>query len=138
MARWLVVGFTAFALIGGVLLAAIYIFGASNVYAYRYRLSVAIEIDGQVYSGSSVIEVRWVGSRLPLPDVGKFAPVVVGQAVYVDVGKRGAVIATLGTGQPANFAPDHAKNVLWLAALAFGNGSTYAELPDLPKLRGRR
>lgn len=83
MERWLVVGFVALALIAGVVLAALYILGASNVsYAHRYRLGIAIEIDGQVHSGSSVIEVRWVGNRST--DMGKFAPVVTGQAVYVD------------------------------------------------------
>lgn len=136
MARWLVAGFTALALIAGALLAAIYIFGASNFYEHRYRLGIAIEIDGQVYSGSSVIEISWVGSRLP--DMGKFIPVVIGQAVYVDLGKHGAVIATLAPGQPADPAPDGARSVVRLASLAFGNQTSYAELPDLPKLRGRR
>jgi hypothetical protein len=137
LARWLVVGFTALALIGAAVLAALYILGASNVsHAHRYRLGIAIEIDGQVYSGSSIIEVRWVGSRLP--DMGKFTPVVTGQAVYVDLGKLGAVIATLAPGQAVDPAPDGATSAVWLASFAFGNQSTYAELPDLPKLRGRR
>jgi hypothetical protein len=34
-----------------------YLLGASSVsYAHRYRLGIAIEIDGQVYSGSSVMK----------------------------------------------------------------------------------
>jgi hypothetical protein len=137
LARWLGVGFVALALIAGVVLAAMYIFGASNVsYAHRYRLGIAIEIDGQVYSGSSVIEVGWVGSRLP--DMGKFIPVVTGQAVYVDLGKHGAVIATLYPGYSADPSPDGARSVVRLASLSFGNQTSYAELPELPKFRGRR
>jgi hypothetical protein len=65
--------------------------------SYRYRLAVAVETDGQLHSGSSVIEVlirfnpRWA----PGPSINTF---VRGQAVLIDLGSRGTLIATLHSG----------------------------------------
>ena len=53
-------------------------------YSYRYRLTIAIEVDGKVHAGSSVIEVIWRGQP-DLPGAGSFTPHVRGQAVYVDL-----------------------------------------------------
>jgi putative lipase involved disintegration of autophagic bodies len=48
---------------------------AFPTYTHRYRLTVSIEIDGQVHTGSSVIEIAYVGQP-KLPNVGAFAPAV--------------------------------------------------------------
>jgi len=106
-------------------------------YRYRYRLTVAVEIDGQVHTGSSVIEVIWSGGP-KIGDMGPYRPSIRGQAVYLDLKADGVVVAALGNGESYGDASDGAVNALWLAARAFGNKSTIAELPQLPRLRGRR
>lgn len=108
-------------------------------YSYRYRLTISVELDGKVHTGSSVIEIRWIGHP-NLPDAGSFSPQVRGQAAFIDLGLSGAIVAALGTGtgQTSPGAPDHAVSAVWFAARAFGNQSTNKELPALEKLRGRR
>jgi hypothetical protein len=106
-------------------------------YAYRYRLTVNIEVDGKIHSGSSVIEVKWLGGPV-LADGGPFGPSVKGQATLVDLGDRGVVVATLINGESYGPAKDGALGALWVAAEAFGNHSTTPEIPQLPELRGKR
>lgn len=109
-----------------------------STYSYRYRLTVSIGLDGEFHTGSTVIEVSWVGQ----PEIfGRFESRVKGQAAYIDIGRRGVVLAVLS-------APDanehgiikwpYGVSARFLGARAFGNGSTHAELPALPALRGRR
>jgi hypothetical protein len=119
-------------------------YAASNVayptYSYRYRLTIALEIDGKVHTGSSVIEPRWVGQAY-IPGAGSFIPYVRGQAAFIDLGQRGAVVALLT-------APSHDERgiivwpegvgALWLVPRAFGTGLSDAELPDLGRLSGRK
>jgi hypothetical protein len=109
-------------------------------YTHRYRLTLAVEIAGQTHSGSSVIEVSWIGQP-HIPGAGSFIPSVRGQATFVDLGKHGAIVAVLT-------APSHGErgiivwpegvNAIFLAAQAFGNDSIYEALPQLPRLTGRR
>jgi hypothetical protein len=106
-------------------------------YTYRYRLTVNIEVDGKIHSGSSVIEVKWRGGPV-VGDGGPFGPSVKGQAALVDLGDRGVVVATLITGESYGPAKDGALGALWIAAEAFGNHSTVQEIPNLPNLRGKR
>src|SRR5260370_3892357 len=63
-------------------------------YSYRYRLTVNIEVDGKIHSGSSVIEVKWRGGPV-IGDGGPFGPSVKGQAALVDLGDRGMVVGSL-------------------------------------------
>src|SRR5262245_37102635 len=106
-------------------------------YTYRYRLTVNIEVDGKIHSGSSVIEVKWRGGPV-IGDGGPFGPSVKGQAALVDLGDRGVVVATLINGEDYGPAKDGALGALWVAAEAFGNHSTVQEIPGLPNLRGKR
>jgi hypothetical protein len=106
-------------------------------FSHRYRLVVAVEKDGRVYSGSSVIEVDWT-SASSLPERGPFTYHVRGQAALIQLPDNSAIVAALGTGQTSQDTPDGATSAVWLAAKAFGNTSTTAELSELPKLRGRR
>lgn len=64
-------------------------------YIYRYRLTIALEVDGKVHTGSSVIEVIWKGGP-EFGDVGPYHPNVRGQGVWIDLGSRGIAIATMG------------------------------------------
>jgi hypothetical protein len=80
-------------IVGGIaVLVAVYEFGYTH--RYRYRLTLEVEADGQVKTGSGVIQVT---SRLdfvpgrPL----KFTTTFSGEAVYVDLGPRGNLFALL-------------------------------------------
>jgi hypothetical protein len=105
------------------------------IYTYRYRLTVNIELDGKVHSGSSVIEIGWQAGPA-IGDGGGYGPTIRGQATLVDLGDRGVVVATLG--ESYGPARDGALGAPWVAAEAFGNHSTGDEIPDLPRLRGKR
>jgi hypothetical protein len=65
--------------------------------SYRYRLTIAVQTDGEVRAGSSVIELlfrfnpAWLG-----PSGGTYNVWVTGQAVLIDLGPRGALVAALG------------------------------------------
>src|SRR4051794_5860365 len=76
---------------------------AYPTYTYRYRLSLGIEADGQVHHGSSVIEISW--PRQPIPP-GSVQAEIGGQAALVDLGSRGAVVASLFNGESYGPAPD--------------------------------
>jgi hypothetical protein len=106
-------------------------------YSYRYRLTFAIEVDGKIHTGSSVIEITWHGGP-ELGDVGPYYPSIRGQAVLVDLGARGAVVAALVNGESYGPAADGALSAIWLASYAFGNKSTNKELPQLTQLAGNR
>jgi hypothetical protein len=106
-------------------------------YSYRYRLTIAIEIDGKVHSGSSVIEVIWRGQP-DIPGAGSFARDIRGQAAFVDLQSRGAIVATLSHGDPSGAPPDGSRSVLWLVPQAFLGRVSGDDLPELPKLRGHR
>lgn len=66
-------------------------------YTYRYRLSIAVEVDGQTKTASSVIEVRAVTQ----PNFGaRVFNHPRGDAVFLDLGEKGNVISLLGCGHP--------------------------------------
>ena len=98
-------------------------------YTYRYRLSIAVDVDGQTKTASSVIEVR----NVTQPKFGSAAPYVphmVGDAVFLDLGVKGHVIATLSFGPDGNV--DYAGT---LVPTLFNVGGNY---PKWETLRGSR
>jgi hypothetical protein len=106
-------------------------------YTYRYQLNLALEIEGQIYTGSSVIEVSW-SCGMKIADSGCGA-VLDGQATLVDLGPRGVLIATLHSGvRVGPTSAGYGTDAIFLCANAFGNRSTFGELPALPELSGRR
>lgn len=63
---------------------------------YRYRLTVEVETPEGIKSDSSVIEVRTkVTSKYSIPDAGSVISRVKGEAVAVDLGKRGVLFVLL-------------------------------------------
>ncbi len=65
--------------------------------SYRYRLTIAVEVDGQVHSGSSVIEVRYrFYPQFMWPVDGLYRLKAFGEAAVVEVGPHSALVATLG------------------------------------------
>jgi hypothetical protein len=126
------------AIIGALIAAAVVTYKVNHpTYSYRYRLQISLSVDGKVHTGSSVIEVTWeCGPKIA--DSGPCGPVLRGQATVIDLGARGIVVATLITGDSVSPTPDGAISAVFLCANAFGNNSTYEELPALPRLTGRR
>jgi hypothetical protein len=109
---------------------------AYPTYSYRYRLTLTIEAEGKIHTGSSVIEVRWVGQPY-VPGVGSYLPFIRGQATFIDLGSRGAVIASLRN-QDYGRGSDGTWSAIWIAARAFGNEGGDANLRQLTRLAGLR
>ncbi|TPQ41300.1 hypothetical protein C2U70_03040 [Bradyrhizobium guangdongense] len=106
---------------------------AFHDYSYRYRLTVNIEIDGKVHTGSSVIDVTW-HEGIKIGDGSPFGPLLRGQAPIVDLDDHGIVIATL----IANYKNSKdGQGALWLVPRAFGDAQG-VNLAMLPSLQGKR
>jgi hypothetical protein len=56
----------------------------------------------------------------------------------VDLGDSGAVVAALINGEDYGPAKDGVLGAQWTTPRAFGKSTTAKEIPDLPKLRGKR
>jgi hypothetical protein len=107
-------------------------------YTYRYRLTVNIEVDGKVHSGSSVIEVTWHGGP-EIGDVGGYSPTLRGQAPLIDLGNRGVVVVALISkdwGQPDKTGDP--LGALWIAPRAFGKSTEATAIPQFSGLPGPR
>jgi hypothetical protein len=102
-------------------------------YSHRYRLTVSVEVDGEIHSGSSVIEVTWRGQP-EIGDVGAFYPSTRGQAAFVDMGRHGAIVAALLPGQAGTRSTD-AK---YLAMKAYGVTEGYDAYRRIAQQNGRR
>jgi hypothetical protein len=103
-------------------------------YAYRYRMTVTVVVDGQVHSGSSVIEVRVSKQPVFLPTVNRLDYADRGEAVFVDLGEGRNIVALLASapyaersGLAVSLVPSHFKLDLFKDA----------QLASLPALRGR-
>lgn len=97
-------------------------------FTYRYRLSISPEIDGKLHTASSVIEVTAEQSAF-----GGGGVRLRGQAPFLDLGERGALIFSLGEDYGGT-----GRAALWIGAQAFGNDSTTPNIRKLPALTGRR
>jgi hypothetical protein len=65
--------------------------------SYRYRLTVAVEVDGQIHSGSTVVGIWYrFNPRTLWHAVGVLNESVSGQATLIDLGTHGVLIAALG------------------------------------------
>lgn len=102
-----------FAVLAVLLLAAAgYRQAALPSYTHRYRLTLEAEADGEVRRGSGVVEVTWQRQ----PEMGMLPPWsdhVRGDAVVVELGGRGVLLAALSGGpasMPAVQAPYLALN----------------------------
>lgn len=100
--------------------------------SYRYRLTVAVEADGQVHTGSSVIELlfRFNPKWLP-PAGGTYNVSTTGQAVLINLGGRGALVAVLG-GNPYDHSVVNA-NLLPSCAYLPAAWSNPSDSPTTPK-----
>jgi len=101
-------------------------------YTCRYRMTVNVEVDGKLRSGSSVIEFQISKQMRFLPDVNPIKFDAVGEAVFVDLGGQRSLVALLKSGEnatdgnfPLRVVPAHFKL------------DTDRQLASLPSLRGR-
>jgi len=69
-------------------------------YVYRYRMTVEVEVNGKVHSGSSVIEVS-ISNQPQFGSAPPYVPHVRGEAIFVDLGEGRNVIALLAAGRVA-------------------------------------
>jgi hypothetical protein len=108
---------------------------SNKYYIHRYRLTLTLDVNGSMHSGSSVVEVTWIQQpqNLPIP-VPRFAPNVRGEATVVDLGDGRVVVALLGqaTGQYLPTPPE------WLVMRAFGLADIDASIPLIARLAGVR
>jgi hypothetical protein len=118
---------------------------AYPTYTYRYRMTVNVEVDGQVRSGSSVIEVSVIRQPEFLPGVRSVDQIERGEAVFVDLGAKRNIVALLASGVYAEksgyaiaLVPTHFKLNLGdsrqLASLSVLRGRWELEGNNLPTL----
>lgn len=123
------IALTIVVLIGGIML---WYTLAYPTYTYRYRLSISVDVGGEIKTASSVVEV--ILATRPLPEI--FSPVersVYGDAVFLDMGSKGNVVVLLACG------PDGTEDcVAGLVPKTFGIAGGLENLPKLQRLRGSR
>jgi hypothetical protein len=79
---------------------------------YRYRMTVEVETPEGLRTASSVIEVRTTrGSGFPGPEAGGIADEVTGEAVAVDLGRRGTLFALLRGPPELDYAIEYAQGI---------------------------
>lgn len=90
-------------------------------YTHRYRLTIEAEVDGQLKSGSGVVQVTWEKQ----PQIGEAPPWisrVKGQAVFVDLDAYGALLALPSGGEGASgLYSDNSTGPAFLGLLAFAD-----------------
>lgn len=101
-------------------------------HTHRYRLTLEVEADGEVRSDSGVVEVSWRRQPKILPQVLEWTETVRGQAVPVDLGRHGLLLAVLAGAGPRELWGVSAP---YLAMRAFA-GKAPGLRPLLPSWRG--
>ncbi|ODA67392.1 hypothetical protein A7A08_01424 [Methyloligella halotolerans] len=100
---------------------------------YRYRMTVEVEVDGKVHSGSSVIEVKVIKHPRIIPSLAGSRDEITGQAVYVDLGDGRNVFALLGS---APYATDYHDYPAYIVLAHFDLSYTRQDLRKFPYLTG--
>lgn len=108
---------------------------AYPAYAYRYRMTVEVVVDGELRSGSSVIEIE-LQTQPKLVDNLTIVPRVHGDAVFVDLGGGRNVVALLAGGPDGKFSSQPILLVPQLFSADYLRDRNV--LPKLASLRGRR
>jgi hypothetical protein len=103
-------------------------------YTYRYRMTVNVEVDGQLRSGSSVIEVRVSKQPVFLPEVNPLEYSERGEAIFLDLGAGRNVVALLAAGA---FAEKAAYPAFLVQSHFKLNLFDDRQLASLPTLRGK-
>jgi hypothetical protein len=101
----------------------------SPTYVHRFRLTIEAQADGEVRSGSGVIEVRITDYNVGMPGAKGIHARVLGEAVFVDLGKGRNVLAVLGTGPRASV--EGIAELTRLAFMPIHPGLTDRDVPQL-------
>ncbi|AMN44068.1 hypothetical protein [Rhodoplanes sp. Z2-YC6860] len=131
------VGFRVIRAIATTVAAAIVIVAASVVwrsvesptYVHRFRLTIEAVVDGEVHRGSGVIEVRTTDYDVKMPGAKGISTRVLGDAVFVNLGKGRNVLAALGTGPHASV--EGIAELTRSAFMPIHPGLTYRDVPNL-------
>jgi hypothetical protein len=100
-------------------------------FQYRYRMTVAVDVGGEIHSGSSVIEAR-IYTQSGFPGVVPFRNEATGEAVFVDLGRGRNVIALLAS-EPKALNVDYPVHLVpGLANLGYSD----ADLRKFAALKG--
>ena len=94
----------------------------------RYRLTIEVMIDGEVRSGSSVIEVTYTIQPTGLSPT-RVVPEVRGEAVVVDLGAPGLLVVLLWGGPPG-LAQGHSGNASTMPVKEFGLAGSIGALSE--------
>lgn len=103
-------------------------------YAYRYRITVSIDVDGQLRSGSSVIECRISRKVKFLADMPTHSFESVGDAIFVDLGGGRNLVALLASGKYAQLG-DYTNRIVLRHFPPSRDFETF--LRSLPSLQGK-
>lgn len=113
-----------------------------KAYSWHYKMIVTVETPEGVVTGSTVREMSNAVPRLDLPDVGNPAEVK-GEAVVVDLGKRGILFTLISSDSDMEFynafpvsGPSTLKGIKYYASLPLGTKGTInpERNPGYPKL----
>lgn len=104
-------------------------------YTHRYRLTIDVDLDGKIHSGSSVVEVSARSQPKLLPDVGAIIKLR-GEAVYVDLGQAGNLVAILALGPTGNDVDG--MKYLALRAFAVESQQPLGQFMVISEMTGRR
>ncbi len=91
--------------------------------SHRYRLTVEIEAEGKVHSGTGVVQVLWFEQTMSQVTVNSH---VEGRAALVDLGKHGVVIAALKNNVRSGQFKPVPRDAEYLALDAFFGNRTWA------------
>src|SRR5581483_10939200 len=106
---------------------------AYPTYTYRYRMTVEVEENGKIHTGSSVIEVQ-INRQPQVLSAPPIVPHVHGEAVFVDLGRERNVVALLAEGPRA----ENVDYSYYLIPKLFDLTLNVGDLPKLVNLRGTR
>jgi hypothetical protein len=67
--------------------------------SYRYRITLEVDVDGAIKTGSSVIEVTSWWDPTPGRPISHYSTAARGEAVYVDLGRAGNLFLLLTNGK---------------------------------------
>jgi hypothetical protein len=98
--RWLTFGATfRMRILGIIALSIVLLIGGTFVlwptYAYRYRITLEVEVDGAIKNGSSVLEVTRRWDPVPGRPITHYSTAAMGEAVFVDLGTVGNLFLLL-------------------------------------------
>lgn len=73
-------------------------------YVWHQKMTVDVEVDGQLHSASSVSEMRAVFGPTPLPDIPPLKLHLRGEAVVLEISGRGSLFALLSGGSSTEYS----------------------------------